>query len=276
MSFWSEAIESCYEPKRSYRPAMAGLQEDKLPIFFLDLLIGLLAYLFIGLFSPQASALTMKNLDYILQMGNLNSGAGKGANSQYGLTVTLGQTAPGLFSGPNYKVRSGFQYIYTIIPFSFTISPLEINFGTLTPTNFVSRTQTVSVTNGSAYGYIVTAAENHQLLVPASGALIPNTSCDGGSCTTSLATAWTNSFAFGLGVRCEYTVGSTCASDFNGTDFFRPIADKSSGQTPQAVISATNVTHGSTETLTYKVNVAASQSPGDYSNVVELIATPTF
>lgn len=242
----------------------------------IDLLICLLAYLLICVLAPLASALTMQNGDYIIQMGNLNTGAGKGANSQYGLSVTLGQTAPGLYSGVNYKVRSGFQYIYSIIPFSFSITPLEINFGSLSPTNFVTRTQTVTVKNGSAYGYVVTAAENHQLLVPASGAMIPNTSCDGGTCTTSLATAWTNTFAFGFGFRCEYFVGSTCTSDFNGTSYFRPFADKSANQIPQAFISASNVTHGSTETLTYKINVSASQGAGDYSNVVELIATPTF
>lgn len=255
---------------------VSSILQKKSSLIFLVFLFILNTYYIILATAPTAQALTMKNLDYILQMGNLNSGAGKGANGQYGLTETLGQTGPGLYSGPNYKVRSGFQYIYTLIPFSFTISPLEINFGTLTPTNFVSRTQSVHVSNGSAYGYAVTIAENHQMLVPATGSLIPSTSCDSGTCTTSLATAWTNSFAFGLGIRCEYGVGSTCASDFNGSNLYRSIADKSSGQTPQAIISATNVTHGSTETLTYKVNVSASQAPGDYSNVVELIATPTF
>ncbi|MDE2025826.1 MAG: hypothetical protein KGJ07_04995 [Patescibacteria group bacterium] len=241
-----------------------------------DLTVYLLAFLLLYLFAPSVNALTMKNNSYIIQMGNLNTGAGKGANSQYGLSVTIGQTAPGLYTGTNYKVRSGFQYIYSIIPFSFSITPLEINFGTLSPTNFVTRTQTVTVKNGSAFGYVVTAAENHQLLVPAIGAMIPNTSCDSGTCTTSLATAWTNTFAFGFGLRCEYFVGSTCTSDFNGANLFRPLADKSAGQTPQAFISASNVTHGTTETFTYKINVSASQAAGDYSNVVELIATPTF
>ena len=246
------------------------------PLYAFDLVIVTLAYLFLCVAAPSVIALTMKNTDYIIQMGNLNTAAGKGSNSQYGLSVTVGQTAPGLFTGTNYKVRSGFQYIYSLIPFSFSITPLEINFGTLSPTNFVSRTQTVTVQNGSAYGYTVSAAENHQLLVPASGAMIPNTSCDSGTCTTSLATAWTNTFAFGFGYRCEYAAGSTCASDFNGTNYYRPFADTSAGQTPQAFIVASNVTHGTTETLTYKVNVSASQGSGDYSNVIQLIATPTF
>jgi len=241
---------------------------------FVYSVIGLFIYL--SIFSPGASALTMKNGSYIIEMGNLNTGAGKGSNGQYGLTVTIGQTAPGLFSGTNYKVRSGFQYIYSIIPFAFRISPLEINFGTLTPTNFVTRTQNVTVENGSGYGYTVTIAENHQLLVPATGAMIPNTSCDGGTCNTTTAQLWTNTFAFGFGVRCEYSIGSTCTSDFTTANFFRPLADKSASQTPQAFIMGTNVTRSKTETLTYKVNVSATQEGGDYSSVVELIATPTF
>ena len=226
--------------------------------------------------APAARALTMSNADYIIQMGNLNSGAGKGTNSQYGLGVTLGQIAPGLYSGTNYKVRAGFQYVLSLIHFSFRISPLTIDFGTLTPTNFVSRTQTLTVSNGSAYGYAVTATENHQLLVPATGALIPSTSCDSGTCTTNTATAWTNTFAFGFGYRCEYSAGSICASDFNGSNLYRPFADKSLGQSPQVVMSSPNVTASKSETITYKVNVSASQAAGDYSNVIEYIATPTF
>jgi hypothetical protein len=225
---------------------------------------------------PAAQALTMTNGDYIIQMGNLNTGAGKGSNGQYGLTETLGQIAPGLYSGTNYKVRAGFQYIYSIIPFSFKITPLQIDFGTLNPTNLLSRTQTITVSNGSGYGYAVTVAENHQLLVPSKGAMIPNTSCDSGTCTTSTANAWTGTYTFGFGYRCEYSGGSTCASDFNGANFFRPFADKSLGQTSQVVVSSANVHRAVTETITYQVNISAAQAPGDYSNVVEFIATPTF
>ncbi len=257
--------------------AVHVLQKNSSLIVLVFLLILTTCYMILSTASVT-EAITMKNSDYIIQMGNLNTGSGKGSNGQYGLTVTLGQTAPGLFSGANYTLRSGFQYIYSIIPFTFRISPLEIDFGSLTPTNFVTRTQLITVSNGSAYGYVVTAAENHPLSVPESGAAIPNTACDSGTCNASTASVWTNTFAFGLGYRCEYEnrTPSTCASDFSTSNSFRPFADKSSGQTPQVVTSASNITRTTTETLTYKINVSASQAPGDYSNVLEFIATPTF
>ena len=71
--------------------------------------------------------------NYIIQMPNFNSGAGIPSSSNYTISQTLGQTAAGLYSSAGYRVKSGFQYIYSIIPFSFSISALSINFGDLTP-----------------------------------------------------------------------------------------------------------------------------------------------
>ncbi|MBI2622511.1 MAG: hypothetical protein HYW64_00215 [Candidatus Levybacteria bacterium] len=45
----------------------------------------------------------MSNENFILQMGNLNTAAGISKGEDYRLDQTVGQTAPGLYSGANYK-----------------------------------------------------------------------------------------------------------------------------------------------------------------------------
>lgn len=235
--------------------------------------------LLIALFFTAASfveAFTMSNSNWIVEMGNLNSFAGKKSNGNYTLTDTGGQLGPGLYSGTNYQVRSGFQYIYSISQFKFSLTSLFIDFGTIS-NSFVKRAQTATITNGSAHGYAITIAQNHQMLVPATGAMIPNTSCNSGTCTTAAAGQWDNILTYGLGIRCEYTAGSTCASDFNGgSEYYRPIADLSANQTPQAIMSSSVPQTNKSENLTYKINVSTSQAAGDYSNQIIFVATPTF
>jgi len=229
-----------------------------------------------SIFAPRANAFTMSNLDFILDMGNLNSFAGKKSNSQFTLTDTGGQLAPGLFSGPNYKVRSGFQYIYSIIAFRFTISSLFIDFGTLSPTSPVTRNNILTISNGSAFGYGVTAFENHQLLANTSGQIIPNTTCDAGTCTTTVSSDWTNTLTYGFGYRCDNVSGTDCATGFTDPNDYKQFADESAAQTPVAVMVGSNVGQNKQVQITYKVNVSGSQAAGSYTNVITYIATPTF
>lgn len=240
------------------------------------LLTTLLYTLFFLLYTPSAGAFTMSNLDYILDMGNLNSFAGKKSNSAYTLTDTGGQLAPGLYSGSNYKVRAGFQYIYSIISFRFSITNTYIDFGIIEPTNPVTRTSTLTVSNGSANGYSVTAFENHQLLVNSSGQLIPNTTCDAGTCTQTTAAAWTNTLTYGFGYRCDNVSGTDCNTDFSNSTYYKQFADASAGQSPVSVMSSSNVGTNRQSQITYKVNISGTQPAGTYQNVITYIATPTY
>jgi len=223
--------------------------------------------------ASSAKALTMSNSNYILQMGNLNTAAGKPTGGDYKLGLTVGQTAPGLYTGTNYKVRAGFWYVRSIIPFAFSISETLIDFGTLSPTNPVTRTNTLTVSNGSANGYAVTASENHQLLVPASGALIPDTTCDNGTCTPTQSAVWTNTLTYGFGYRCTNVSGTDCATGFTVSTFYKQFAASPSAQT---VMTGPNVGRNKQTQITYKVNISGAQAAGLYSNVIMYIATPTF
>ena len=218
---------------------------------------------------------TMSNSSYIIQMGNLNSGAGISTGSNYRLNQTLGQTGANLFSGANYKVRAGFQYVLSIIAFKFTIQNIIIDFGTVSPTTPVLRTSLLTVSNGSSGGYQVTVSENHQLLVPSSGQMIPDTSCDSGNtCTTTTANHWSSSLTYGFGYRCDNVSGTDCDSQFlTGSDYYRPFAASPSAV---MVMSSSNVGSNKQSTVTYKLNISGSQAAGLYTNVINYIATPTF
>lgn len=242
---------------------------------FLAILLIINVFLLFLANNTKALGQTMTNSDYILRMENLNTAAGKPTGSGYKLNLTVGQTGPGLYSGSNYKVRAGFQYISSIIPFRFIISSTEINFGDLTPTNPITRNNTLTVTNQSAGGYTVKVYENHQLLVPSTGALIPDTTCDHGTCTESTADTWTSSLTYGFGYRCDAVTTNYCDSSFTTSTNYRQFADKSKSETEQTVMSgATGRTQQST--ITYKANISTAQSAGLYSNVLTYIATPTY
>ena len=247
---------------------------------FKNLKLKIICFLFItyflSLISSGAYALTMSNSNYILQMGNFNMASGKPTGDNYKLGFTAGQTAPGLFTGTNYKVRSGFQYIKSIISFAFSVSSTSIDFGVLPPTEPVTRTNNLTISNGSANGYAVTASENHQLLVAASGALIPDTTCDNGTCTQSSSSDWTNTLTYGFGYRCDNITGTDCASGFATSALYKQFADNSLGETAQNVMNGANVGRNKQATITYKVNISNTQAAGLYTNVITYIATPTF
>lgn len=217
----------------------------------------------------------MSNNDYIIHFGNLNSFAGKPVNSQYKLGITGGQTGPGLYSGANYKVRAGFQYIHSIIPFSFAISSIFIDFGPLTPGEPVTRSNILTVSNGSAYGYTVSARENHPLRT-SSGASIPDTTCDSGTCNEQTASAWTNVLTYGFGYRCDNLVSFDCQSGFGNPDNYRQFASSESGELAQPVMHGVNVGRNKQAQVTYKVNVSATQAAGNYENAITFIAVPSI
>ncbi len=222
---------------------------------------------------PATLAQTMSNSNFILQMGNFNTAAGHPSGGGFSLNLTVGQTAPGLYVGNNFKVRSGFQYINSIIPFAFTISNTFIDFGTLSPTTPVTRTNTLTVSNGSAFGYQVTASENHPLLVPSSGQTIPDTTCDSGTCTQTNPGAWVSTLTYGFGYSCTNLSGSDCTAGFSNGANFAPFA-----ASPSAVIvmSSLNVGRNRQSQITYKLNISGTQAAGTYTNVINYIATPSF
>lgn len=230
----------------------------------------------LSLIALPVHAITMKNDNYILQLGTFTTAAGKPTGSGVKLGITVGQTAPGLFTGTNYKVRSGFQYVHSIIPFTFTISETLIDFGTLSPTNPITRTNDLAISNGSANGYSVTAIENHELMDQTQGVRIPDTTCDTGTCSETLSGPWANTLTYGFGYRCDNLSGTDCQTGFTDSAYFKQFTDNSKSESAQSVMKGANVGRNKKVKITYKVNISGTQEAGNYENVVTYIATPTF
>jgi len=229
---------------------------------------------FISIFStPVLAVNSMESDSYKLQFTNLNMTSGSKESSNYKILDTLGQTGPGQYSSSGYYVKAGFPYIKTIIDFSFTISDLSIDFGTLTPSSFSTQTNTLTVSAGGAGGYSVTAIEDHPLKLQASSTTIPDTTCDAGTCDQTTAQVWTNTSKYGFGFNMT---GNDIASDFTDAGYFRQFADLASAESPQTIMTSTDVGSNRTATVTYKANISASQAAGDYSNQVTYVAIPTY
>ena len=233
-------------------------------------------YLLIPLLSGcfLASAQTMRSNNYEIRMGNTNMTAGKKSSTNYKLSDTVGQTSPGLYSSTGYKVGAGFWYIKQIIPFSFTISNINLDFGILTANTPKTSTNVLTVSAGGAGGYQITAFENHPLK-SASDNYIADTLGDDGTASETTAAVWTQNTTYGFGFNMS---GDDVPADFVDTTYFRQFADPTASppEDPQIVMSSGSVTRQSQATATYKINISGLQEAGRYQNQIIFIATPIY
>jgi len=235
-----------------------------------SLLILALMVLFIA--SPVVAVHPMTSDSYQIDWPNLNMGAGVPSSGNYGLGVTTGQIAPGLYSSTGYKVRAGFQYIHSIIPFVFKINKIAVDFNSLTVGTPSTDTIDLEVDCGGAGGYAVTAQENNPLTSTAAST-IADTTCDAGDpCDESDAGTWASNTTYGFGYSMS---GTDVPNEFSGGKY-KQYADISGAETPQAVMTGTNVGIGKTSTMTLKINVSGIQAAGVYENIITFIATPTY
>jgi hypothetical protein len=247
----------------------------KFPISNKHLFLGLFVYLFICLFPPPAGAITMSNGNWIIRLGESTTVAGQSSNSQNKLTSSVGQTAPGLYGGKNYKVRSGFAYLLSSSGFSFSISDAIINFGLLTATNPVIRTSQMTISNIGSSGYQVVAYQDHPL-TNESNIPIPNTTCDNGSCSETTAAPWTSTLTYGFGYRCDPINNINCSKAFSDADTYRKFANLSRNESPQTIIIGSKSGQNRKAKITYKVNISGTQMAGIYKNSIIYIAAPTY
>lgn len=241
------------------------------------LLIGLLGYLFIGLFLPTVSGQTMSNKDYKIKMQGFNTISGMTTNTGYEVRSTVGYINPEVWEGVNFKVRAGIENTTSTLPFSVSLSSDIVDFGSLTPTNPIIRAVDLSIYSLSAYGYSILASEDNPLRMNSdtSGTNIPNTTCDSGECTAENAAEWINALTYGFGYRCDNIIGSDCDNSFLNSNFYKHFADTSNAQFPQSVMAGIGSKNKNIR-LSYKVNISGTQAQGVYNNVITYIAVPNF
>lgn len=232
-------------------------------------------------FVAGAGAVLAENLEsdsFIIQFGNFNVTSGEKSGDSFIVTDTVGQTVAGpygAYGSSSFFVGAGFQYIYQLQRFSFSISKLQIDFGTLAPNDHVEDSHTMRITTNGASGYAVYAYEAHPLRHLSDPSVeIPDTNCDS-SCDIANAGIWTDETKPGFGYNMT---GDHVPSTFLDPTYFRPFANLEANDAMQVVMSSPNVTDpgGNEATITYKVGVAGSQAAGNYATNVVYVAVPGY
>jgi hypothetical protein len=239
-------------------------------LIILTAILFLSAYLTPSLTEAVAS---MESGSYKIRWPNLNMTSGSKSSANYNIMDTIGQTAPGEYDSTGYKVRAGFPYIKSIIAFSFTISDLSIDFGTLIPGVFSTQTNTLTVSAGGAGGYNVTARANHPLKGTTNDNTIPDTTCNSGTCSETSAGVWDNTTHYGFGYNMS---GNDVPAAFINSTYFKQFADASLAESAVTVMSKIGAGANRIATVTYKVIVSQIQPAGSYENSITYVATPSF
>ncbi|TRZ48521.1 hypothetical protein D4S03_09790 [bacterium] len=228
-------------------------------------------------FSPLSFADELKSPAFEIQMSTINITGGRKSNESgtVNLTDTVGQTFQGQLNSAGYVILAGFQYINTLIPFSFKISDLDINFGSLVPgAPGAPQTNVLTVTTGSAFGYSVKAIEDHPLRRSDGVTTIPDTSCDLATpCVPTNADVWADNSRYGFGYNMAGADVDT--NDFVGSTYYRPFPVQNIDD-PAIVMSDTGIATSSAATVSYKVNIDGAQAAGTYQNSIQYIAIPAF
>lgn len=242
-------------------------------LFFIFLLLTINYSLFTNIVYGQHFTSPSFNIDW----GNFNITSGRKTSTNYSLTDTVGQNAPGAYQNSGYFIKSGFQYIYdTFNQLSLSIDNLNISLGTLAAGSTSTATNTITISTPSGRGYQVLAQYNHPLTL-VSGTTIPDTSCDSNSCNPSTSGVWsdTNVYGFGynvLGVNSSGTVTNVGTSSFfTNSSYYRPFS-----QSGQAIIDETGPVKSHSARVTYKANVSAVQAAGTYQNSIIYTLVPKY
>lgn len=230
-----------------------------------------------GLVYPQkVRADRLESDSFVIQFGNFNIGSGEGEATNYGLTYTIGQTAPGPFGEygvSNYFVGSGFQYIYQINTFGFAIDQVALDLGELTIGEHNTASNQLTITTRGAGGYTIYAYEERPLTHSAGVDIIPDTTCNNGACDETIAGVWTNSAIPGFGFNID---SIDAVADFLDSTYFRQFADDSTGEEMQAIMNSSNVASNRTGTVTYKVGIDSSIAAGNYQTAISYVAVPGY
>ncbi len=242
----------------------------RIKIIFLCLFL----YTLYFILNTPVLAVPMDSSRFKIESANVSVAGGSKSSDSYKLSDTVGQLAAGQFSSDGYVVRAGFQYLYSIIPFRFSISDTNINFGSLTPNSPVTGTTNLTVHFEDIGNYQVTAVEDGPLKTQ-SGNVIPDTICNGGgyTCNESISNVWASTTSYGFGYNI---IGDDVPVDFIDDTYFRPFPDQTAAETPVTIMTNNNVRKNRQSTVTFKTNISSVQPAGSYQTIISFVATPSY
>lgn len=238
---------------------------------------GTLVVLILICLSYQAVyAETLESNSFIIQFGNFNVTSGEKSGATYSVTDTVGQTGAGPygeFGTASYFVGGGFQYIYPLDRFRFTISKTDINLGQLTAQAHNTDTNILTITAPTAGGYQIYAYEQHPLKLLNGIATIADTTCDNNDCNQTTAKLWQNTNIGGFGFNVN---GNDTATDFINVNYFRQFANNALSEPMQVIMSNAGYVVDRAATVTYKAGLFGSEPAGTYETSIVFVAVPAY
>jgi len=197
--------------------------------------------------------------NYKINADVIGVGGDAGSSENFNLTDTIGEPIIGVGSSESYKDKAGFWYMINTA-LNLTVDSNTVNLGTITPGTPVTGESTITVTTDSWGGYDLKVSEDNNMKHTDATTTIPDYSCD-----IATPCLWT-------GVGLGFTIKSGTGVDAKwGTNpnykyaFFPETATLFHAKT--GFSSAGDVT-----TIGYKVDTAASQKAGQYSNIITYTA----
>jgi len=148
-----------------------------------------------------------------------------------------------------------------------------IPFGSISANAFYIGCQDLIVSTNAGGGYSLTTQENRPMT--AGSSIIPDTTCNTGTCTEATSAAWTTAANNGLGHTCFDQMGNDCNTVYNDGDNFRQFASMSAGETPQPIMASTTPAIA-TGRIKFRLSVGSGEAAGTYSNTVSYTLTGTY
>lgn len=210
---------------------------------------------------PQYSQ-AISSSSYQIPQYQLPQGGGTSDSSNFELRSTI-TTISGVAASDNYSLDTAFPSV-TGVMISLNLDSANVNLGSLTPGSPITGTTTATVATNSAAGYTL-AIQKDKLMTHTD----TTTTISDFTGTIGTPTTYTNGVDEGLGF--TVSAGTNVDSKWSGGTKFAAIPTQIR-TTYHSLISS--ISSPNNTTITYKLDVPASQKPGSYSTSVAIFATP--
>jgi len=150
-----------------------------------------------------------------------------------------------------------------------------VPFGTMSANAFYQGCQDLVVSTNAGNGYSLTVQESSNMKTVDGRFTIPDTTCDGGTCSESVAGAWTSATKNGLGHTCLDQSNHDCNSVYSSGTNFRQLANIGLGETAQAIMSSSTPA-SATGRIKFHLSAGSAQPAGTYTTLITYTILATF
>jgi hypothetical protein len=158
---------------------------------------------------------------------------------------------------------------------SIATTATSVPFGIISPNTFYQGCQDLIVSTNAGNGYSVTVQESSAMRTVDGRFSIPDTTCDGGTCSESTAAAWTNATKNGFGHTCANQSMHDCNAAYASGVNFRQAANLAAGETAQSVMSSSTAATA-TGRVKYRLSTSAAQPAGKYTTIISYTIYATY